>query len=274
MVAVGLADMAGALRLATAEALSRGVGVHLVHVARASAGRGASQDEAQREAVDQGRLLLGSAASGVRQLGGPGLRVTTALVEHGGVVDALLVQGAHAGLIVLQHRRLGALRRLGTRSVTNGVATRTRVPVVGVPTGWTPGPDDGGCVLVGVQEPGEVPALLTVACAEAARREVPVRVVHDPGRDDGSAAAVWRQVEGFRRAWPDVVVEPPLERSPLAVLEAPMTAAQVAVLGRHHTALPVGSHLGPVARRALEVSRYPVLLVAVDAATAQEAASG
>ncbi|WP_148616336.1 universal stress protein [Nocardioides rubriscoriae] len=261
VVAVGEDDAAGAVRFAVAEATSRGVGVHLVHVVRMPAVDGVAAAEVWRDAVARGRGLLERAEEHARGATGPDLRLTHRLVDRGSLLTDLVQEAAQACAIVVQHRRLGRAQRLMTWSVTNGVAARTDVPVIVVPAEWSAGPERVGCVVVGLQDLDDVEHVLPVAVEEATRRGLPLRVVHggrlSEHQEEEMTAAIAALVQGV----PDLRVHRVFEdRDAADLLVGAVTTAEIVVVGRRRHTLSRRSHLGPVAREVLDRTGYPVLL--------------
>ena len=84
-----------------------------------------------------GRLALNAALEQARDRAPAGVPVTCELLV-GGVVPTLVDAAADARMVVIQHRDLSRMRRLVTRSVASGLAAHARVPVVAVPSGWSP----------------------------------------------------------------------------------------------------------------------------------------
>lgn len=102
--------------------------------------------------------------------------VTTTL-RDGGVVAELVHAAADARLVVLGDERRHGLSRLVTGSVTGRVASRAPVPVVVVPTEWSP--DDGTQrVVVGVADLDASVDLVAHALGEAADRGGELVLVH------------------------------------------------------------------------------------------------
>jgi nucleotide-binding universal stress UspA family protein len=181
-------------------------------------------------------------------------------------------------MIVLQHRRLGLVRRFMTGSTVNGVASRARVPVVSVPEDWSPSPSRPRVVTVGVQDPEEAGGLLRTAYEQASRRQAGLLVLHawwiagdygaftvdDAFRTRQEAelrASLTPTLDALDKELPGVDVElvvrfiPPAE----ALLAASETS-DLLVLGRRHHLLPPGTHLGPLARTVVGHSTGPVML--------------
>jgi len=146
-------------------------------------------------------------------------------------------------------------------------------------------------VTAAVQDPVEAPALLRAAFEEARARGAKLVVLHAwwlaSGFDvvvvDGEFREQWTArsheelepvLAPLRQEFPDVEVAvdvrhaPPIE----AVLDA-AEASDLLVLGRRHHLLPIGSHLGPVARAALDHSTCPVLITPELPINSREAAS-
>lgn len=261
VLAVGEDDAGGSVRFAVAEAQSRDVGLHLVHVVRMPAVDGVTAADVWRDAVAHAENLLERAAVEARSCGGPDFRITRRLVERGTLVGALVAEAATAGALVLQHRRLGTARRWLTWSVTNGVAARSDVPVIAVPAEWNGGPEQIGCVVVGVQDLEDVQQVLPVALEEAARRGIALRVVHAGRLSEREEEALGAAVEALHRDRPEITVNRVFEdRDPVDLLVGAVTSPEIVVVGRRHRALSHRSHLGPVTRSVLDTSPYPVLL--------------
>ena len=129
-----------------------------------------------------------------------------------------------------------------------------------------------------VQDPVEAPALLRAAFEESRARSASLVVLHawwlasgfdvvvvDTAYRDEFAARSHEELEPvlapLRAEFPDVEVTvivrhaPPVE----AVLDAAETS-DLLVLGRRHHLLPSRSHLGPVARAALDHGACPVFV--------------
>jgi len=102
--------------------------------------------------------------------------VTTTL-RDGGVVAELVHAAADARMVVLGDERRHGLSRLVTGSVTGRVASRAPVPVVVVPTAWTPGQDTHR-VVVAVADLDASAELVAHALGEAADRGGELVVVH------------------------------------------------------------------------------------------------
>jgi nucleotide-binding universal stress UspA family protein len=228
--------------------------------------------------LDLAKATLEEAVAVAEAQAGQDVTVTSELVDHGWVVDDLARHTDGASLLVLQHRALSRLRRVFTGSVVLGVAGRARVPVVSVPEGWTTDGRARGRVTAAVQEALEAPALLRAGFEEAAARDArlvalhswwlssgyDVAVVHDAERDEystGFRAELQEVLAPLREDFPGVDVQVLVRHAP--PVEAVLDAAEMSdllVLGRHHHLLPIGSHLGPVARSALGHATCPVLI--------------
>jgi nucleotide-binding universal stress UspA family protein len=277
-IVVGVPATGGepALTFAVEEARRSGSPVHLVHVVQLTAGEayvglsGAAHEAAQ-SALDAAHRRTKALASGA-------VPVTCELVTSGGVVPELVRRSEDARMVVLEHRSLGRLRRLATGSLSTGVAARAQSPTVVVPEGWEPGDDAAPVVTAAVQHPEEADAILRSAFDEARERGASLVVLHAwwlaNGYDDVVADQATREewadratralepvLEPFRARYPVVPVTVDVRHSPPA--EAVLAAAErstLLVLGRRHHLLPLGTHLGPVARAALGHSPVPVLM--------------
>ncbi|WP_110241573.1 universal stress protein [Nocardioides gilvus] len=280
LLAVGEHPIDAAAAWAVREATRRGCGVHLVHVLRPMHH---GPPPALLESVDLhrfGRIILGAAAAKVREVSGESIEVTAELIT-GLVVPALVQATESACMVVLQHRDLSRLRRVITRSVTGGVAARAEVPVVGVPEGWTSPNYAHRTVTVGLEDPEGSQGLIRAGVREAAERNSGLRVLHavdipDVYRESllsASELQEWiRRDTGAIHAAIDAVakeagvqVEVEVHRSAPAdlLIEATRTS-ELIVLGRHDALIPVGSHLGSVARAVIRDSACPVMLVAAN----------
>ena len=189
VVAVGHDPIDSALEFAAAEAARLACGVHLVHVVHRVAQGPESLLVAEADQEQAGRQALKQAEDRVRELVVAEVPVTCEL-RVGGVVPTLVEVVPEARMIVLQHRDLAHLMRVVTRSVTSGVAAHSRIPVVAVPSGWSPQRTHGEVptVTVGVDIPDRSQQVLRDAAAEAKRRGATLRVVHawsfpDPDED-------------------------------------------------------------------------------------------
>ncbi len=200
------------------------------------------------------------------------------VIEDGWLVRSLVEHADRGSAAVLQHRRFGPLHRLVTRSVVNGVASRAAVPVVAVPEGWVPRTDTDRVVTVAIQDPAESLSLIRTAAATARPRGARLVVLHawwlangfDVVVVDQGMRADWADrtrteldpvLAAVRRDFPDLPVSLEVRHGPAAeVLLEAATRCDLLVVGRRHHLLPLGTHLGPVARAVLDRSDCPVLM--------------
>ncbi len=281
VVAVG-GDGTGeaALAFAADEAVRAGCGIHLLHVAPAFVHGSDGILVASPEVQERGRHVLNEALDVARRLVPPGTTLTSEL-GVGPVVEWVGEATREARMVVVEHRDLSHVHRLVSRSVTNGLGARLRVPVVAVPSTWSPSraPGQDPQVTVGVDVPVRAEQVLRTAVAEAAGRGASLRALHAwrlVARYDGSATTQEQVRELTERAADEIrhalgpagvealgvraVVET-RRGSPAEVLVEASGTADLLVVGRHDPLVPLGSHLGPVARGVLREARCPVLLV-------------
>ena len=276
VVAVGNEPGRAALAFAAAEAQRAGCGLHLVHVVHLIAEGPETVLVSVSDLQESARRLMDQTVAIARDLAGPDLAVTDEVVV-GGVVPTLVdAAKRRARLLVLEHRDLSRVRRVVTRSVSSGVAAHTRVPVISVPSGWQS--EGTGTVTVGVDNPDRSTEVLKAAADAARRRGAGLRVLHTwnfpGGYDDiiiGDAerqawstraeAEIRAALDGLGAELEGVPVEIEVHRGHAAdaLVEASRTSDLV-VVGRHDPLVPIGSHLGPVARAVLREARCPVLL--------------
>lgn len=278
LVAVGHDPMDAALAYAAHEADRAGCGLHLVHVIHRVA---QGPETVLVETVDferAGRLALDGALERMRDLVPQAMNVTSELV-WGGVVTSLVDIGKASRLIVLERRPLSRLMRVVTRSVSSGVAAHSRVPVVSVPSRWSPIRSSGVAptITVGVDVPDRSEHILRAAAHVARGHGARLRVLHTwsfPGayddiiisrtEDEGWAARARAEIQAVLEEIDDlagvpVTIETQHAFPSDALIEAGRTS-DLLVVGRHDPLVPIGSHLGPVARAVLREATCPVLL--------------
>lgn len=279
VVAVGVEPCDAAIAYAAAEAERAGCGMRLVHVVHLVI---QGPEVMLVEATDlehAGRLTLNAALEHAGDVAAPGTRVTADLLL-GGVVPTLVDATRDARMVVFQHRDVSHLRRLVTRSVTAGFAAHAHVPVVSVPSSWTRnGREDGGRrVTAGVDVPDRAGAVLAAATAAARSRGATLHVLHAWSIPRAYEDIAMTEVEAQHwneRATQEiqealdalgegpggpVTIEVRRSSAAEALLEA-TGESEMLVIGRHDPLVPVGSHVGPVARAVLRDARCPVLLV-------------
>ena len=243
-----------AVRLAAREAVSRGRLLRVVHAFTWPHPRSPDDDyaDARRAAA---RVIDAAVATAQRST--PGVRVTGQLVD--GVPARVLVQlSRRAELLVLGDDDLATRARLPVSAPLMQAAARAWCPVV-VARGPRP---PGGPVLAAVDGSEFALAGLRHAAAEAARRQVPVEVVHvvaEPGveaeeRGHHVLTAAVAAVPSLSRARQRLLIG-----SPGGALARASGHARMIVLG------PRGAHgsalLGSVARELLHRGACPTVFV-------------
>lgn len=275
VVGVGPEEVESALAFAADEALRAGCGLHLVHaVSLVPLG----PEQVLLPAIDLeawGAQRLAEVVKLADDLVHGAVPVTHEL-RRGTPVGVLVDVGRTARMVVLEHRHLSRLSRIVNRTVAGGVAAHLRVPVVAVPTGWH---EDRrrGVVVAGADVPERSEEVLRAALAEAHARGARLRVVHSwslPGPyeeslpadevrrwSDRSRAEVRAALDalGDLSAAMDSDVQVVHGRAADALVEA-SADAELLVIGRHDPLVPIGSHVGAVARAVLREATCPVLL--------------
>jgi nucleotide-binding universal stress UspA family protein len=276
VVGVGPEEVRSALAFAAEEAVRAGCALHLVHAVHVGA---AGPQSVLLDRVDEeklGREALDLAVERAEHLVDGAVPVTHELAG-GAPVPVLVEAGRSARMVVLEHRHLSRLSRVVNRTVAGGVAAHLRVPVVAVPSGWE-APDGAPVVVAGVDVPERSDEVLRVAAAEARARGADLRVVHawsvPPAYEDlfvengeqrrwaaearaGVLAALDRLGEESLATEAEVQVR---TGRPVETLLAASEGATLLVIGRHDPLVPIGSHVGPVARGVLREATCPVLL--------------
>jgi nucleotide-binding universal stress UspA family protein len=280
VAAVAGDDADALLQFAAQEAVRSDSELHLVHVMRMPPELPDAFDAAYKTAENFGQLILDRAGRKARELVGGRVPVTEELVaDSHGVVNDVVARSKGTRLVVLQHRHLTGVRRLTSGSTTHGVASRAHVPVVSVPESWRPQHDPHRSVTVAVQEPSRADDTLRTAFELADQRQDRLRILHawwlangyDAEVVDDALRSEWDKrfrlelaphVEELQHRFPDVAVEVEVRHAPtdLALINAAQDS-DLLVLGRRHPRLPVGSHLGSIARLALRSTEVPVVLV-------------
>jgi nucleotide-binding universal stress UspA family protein len=286
VVAISADDYDAALAFAVAEARRTLRPLHLVHVLEAPAAY--SYVGVSEGMLDLARTTLAEAEAKAEELADNDVVVTAELVDRGWVVDDLVRHTEGASLLVLQHRALSRVKRVFSASTVSGVASRAHVPVISVPEGWTAERRVTGVVTAGVQDAAEASALLRAGFEEAHARQAKLVVLHawwlssgydvavvDDAMRDEYSSQLHQELDPvlapLRTEYPSVEVEVLVQHAPRA--EAVLDAAEVSdllVLGRRHHLLPLGSHLGPITRSALDHSSCPVLVTPEAPAAAAE----
>ncbi|QSR32077.1 hypothetical protein CFI00_16490 [Nocardioides sp. S5] len=278
VVGVGPEEVDSALAFAAEEAIRARCGLHLVHAVQVPPPGPESVlvTDVHVDVEKWGREVLDLAVKRAEDLVDGAVPVTHEL-HRGAPVHVLVEAGRSARMVVLEHRHLSRLSRVVNRTVAGGVAARLPVPVVAVPSGWTP-TDGPKVVVAGVDVPERSDEVLRTAVAEAHARGASLKVVHAWSWPAYDAEATSYNDE--RRRWSDrsraevraaldrlgdesVAMEADVEVHPGRVIEAILGASEGAdllVIGRHDPLVPVGSHIGPVARAVLREAACPVLL--------------
>jgi nucleotide-binding universal stress UspA family protein len=279
VVAVGHDPIEAALAFAAGEAVRAGCGLHLVHVVHLVALGPEMVLVAETDLERAGRQALNAALERARDIV-EGVPVTADL-RIGAVVPTLVDMASNARMIVLQRRDLSSMMRVVTRSVSSGAAAHARVPVVSVPSHWSPADTHGDVptVTVGVDVPERAEQVLRAAAAEAKSRGAVLRVVHTwsfPSAYDDIILNRTESPEWIARATAEIqtaidalgddVAGVPVQIEarhayPADALIEAGRETELLVIGRHDPLLPIGSHLGPIARAVLREAECPVLLV-------------
>jgi nucleotide-binding universal stress UspA family protein len=275
VVGIALDGTDAALTYAADEACRTHSPLHLVHVLRISGAEAyAGVLQGAWEAAD---LAVARALARARDLVAGQVPVTAELVDDGWLFADLVDRASRGSTLVMEHRRQSPVRRLVTGSIVAGVAGRCAVPVVSVPEGWRPDAAEA-VVTVGVQDAEEAEPLIRRGLVEASGRGARVEVLHAwhiDGDDDSVVAD--HQVRAEKESRITRELAPALaaaggqasgvlmrlrieQAAPAEALLHSGQSSQLLVIGRRHHLLPLGSHLGPVARAVLQHSTCPVLL--------------
>lgn len=276
VVAVGYHGCDAAVEFAVAEAQRTQSPVHLVQVTGLP---DTAEYAVYSSTIHDVDATIEQALAHTRKLAAESdIAVTGERVEDPSHVRALVRHADRGRMMVLQHRRIGALHRIVTGSTTNGVAARAAVPVVSVPEDWSPA-TAGSIVTVAVQDEHEASEVMRAGFEQARARHASLVVLHAwwmaSGYDvpvvDGTVKREWVEraqrfltpaLTTLRAEFPDVDATVQVLHAPPT--EALLDAAQqssLLVIGRRHHLLPLGSHLGPHARATLNHSACPVLVV-------------
>lgn len=280
VVAVGHDSIESALAFAVDEARHLGCGVHLVHAEHLVHDGPEAPFFSETEPERHGREVLTAALARARCLAGEDITLTSEVLA-GAPVPALAARGADAHMIVLEHRDLSSLKRVITRSVASGVAARAQVPVVSVPAGWRPRTTRAeSTVTVGVDVPQRSELILRTALRMAATRGARLHLLHawtlprvyeDIGVSDDNEQRWARRTTAEIQLVLDTLGDPadvgPVRidvrhAAPADALVEASHETDLLVVGRHDPLVPLGSHLGPVARAVLRDAACPVLLAA------------
>ena len=272
----GTEDNLGALRYAVAEAASRGATLQLVHVVPDYLPVSPMFPATPADLTKVGTWILEDAAEKARAID-PDVPVEGWL-RHGTRPMQLVEAGEHAELLVVGRDARPLVERLLRGDTTTGVAARSTVPVVQVPSTWQP--HENGRVVVGVKAPAHAAELLAAAFAAARRRKATLVVVHawklPSAYDDIIEVRVdlesWKaeaalEMEALLRDWrttyPDVPIEVRIvhDYAGHALVEASRDADLLLVVRRRH-GIPAAVHLGGTARTVLRAAECPVKVVA------------
>ena len=232
------------------------------------------------------------AAEGIR-LRHPGIEVTTEQLT-GGSADTLVKAAADAELLVLGSRGLSGFGGFMVGSVGLSVVAHAERPVVLVRAGEQAAdehePDPAGIpsaagpyrpVVLGLDAASPDDAVIEFAFAEAARREIGLRVIHgwnlppyyvyglsaDAQLHDEiarqQAAVLAEALRPWRQKYPNVeVTEETPSGSPGVRLVDAAREASLVVVGRRIRRSPFGAHIGPVTHAVLHHATAPVAVVA------------
>jgi nucleotide-binding universal stress UspA family protein len=275
IVGVGLDGAPAAIEYAAREALLADAPLHLIHVLKMPAVEAYSG--VYGGMLEEADSVITGASDRAHEFAGDRVRITIERVDDGALISHLVHRANHGRLVVLEHRRLSRARRMVTGSTVNAVAARTTVPVVSVPQGWTR-VDRPSVVTVGIQDGQEAASLLRAGFEEARIRRARLSALHtwwldtdwEPAhldqeyradRDASTRRELDPILNSIRAEYPDVECNLEVWNAPPAdsLLDA-SRESEVLVLGRRHHLLPLGSHLGPVARSILAHGECPVYL--------------
>lgn len=278
LVPVGDEPVDAALRFAADEAARSGCGVHLVHAVQLVALPDGPL-VARVDAGDAGHEILRTALERARGILAEGTPVSGTVVLGAAVPSIVHAADAGARMVVLEHRSLSRRQRLVHRSVTSGVAAHTRVPAVAVPAGWAPAEEHGRVVTVGIDHPERAGLVLSAGFAAARDRGATLRIAHAWGPttshyelmlagidthqwDTRASAEVQAAVDRLPGEVTEGVTHEIVVRhdDPASLLAEVAASSDLVVIGRHDPFVPVGSHIGPVARTVLQHVQRPVLL--------------
>jgi nucleotide-binding universal stress UspA family protein len=269
---------AGALDVATSEAVRRGTGLELVHVVHPLvAPADADQIHSLGKTMDRvGHAVLTEAAAQARAVLGDQAPVSTEL-RYGPVAATLSERASEADLVVLERRDAGTVERLLTMSVSSRVAAHAHAAVVVVPRSWTP-VQEALSVTVGVDRPEDAWSQVEQAAAYARETGRPLVVLHavwlaEPYQElafmDGGRQRWMRDATGelqrslkpcLDAGGPEPRLDVRWQRPSEALVEATRSSS-VVVLSRRSPRLLGGAHLGPITRAVLHHAAGPVMVV-------------
>ncbi|MCX4999957.1 universal stress protein [Streptomyces longwoodensis] len=230
-------------------------------------------------------------AEGLR-LRHPGIEVNTEQLA-GRTAQALVDAAKDAEMLVLGSRGLGGIGGFLVGSVGLAVVAHTERPVVLVRAGEQTAPEHRmhptgipsaatalRPVVLGLDAAGPDETLIGFAFEAAARRSVPLRVVHawnpppyyaygmalEPAVEremaKGDAVILSEVLRPWRQKYPDVdVVEQSRYGSPSLLLIDASREASLVVVGRRIRSSAVGTHIGTVTHAVLHHSTAPVAVV-------------
>jgi nucleotide-binding universal stress UspA family protein len=189
-------------------------------------------------------------------------------------------------MLVVGRRGLGTFKRLLIGSTSEAVVTHAAhlmVPVVIVPEHWKPA-DHAGPVVVAVDDADDNTAAIEFAIAEAAERQLPVRMLHVwdlpavyswDAMNTAGVSAEWaenarRHFENLAAEWqnkyPDTPLQVEVRRGHAVdgvVTGADEADAQLLVVGSRHRTRLMSVLLGSVTRGALHHATCPLAVVPV-----------
>lgn len=194
--------------------------------------------------------------------------------------DVLAEMSKGAGAVVIGRRGLSGLERVFAGSTSVTVGAKARCPVIVVPHGWHPPVAGGHPIGVGVDGSAESVPALAAGYAEAAARQVELRVIYayQPHLDGYAGVAdfestltdwlataelrVAQTIAGWRADYPDVVVQRHFVRAhPVRVLVEESHDLDLLFVGTNGSSAMSGLVLGTVARAVVAGSVCPVALV-------------
>lgn len=175
----------------------------------------------------------------------------TGLLRWSSVADILVV-GAPAS----RHPRM-----LGT--LPDHLAASADSPVAWIPGGWQPSSETDSVVVVGATSTPAGRAAVSFAANEAVQINATLRAVVGAKRLSADGRALLAHFDDLAIAEPHLTVEVDwVDTDPAESLIGLSRAAQLLVLGAHHSADPWSIRLGPVTEVVLARAHCPVITVA------------